>query len=264
MNSTATSHAERSVEVVGLNLRLLEGGTGDPLLVVHHDTGNPGWTALHDALTGSFTVRVPDLPGYGGSDRADWARHARDLAITLQLLLDRLDIDRTALVGLGFGGWIAAEMATMSQRRFSSLVLVGAMGIRPPQGDEIMDQMMSSIDSYIQDGFSNRDKAGEVYGAEPSRELRAAWDQAREMTARVAWKPYMFSHQLPHLLAGVETPTLVVWGSDDRIVPLSCGRRFAEIMPNARLEVVEGAGHWIDMEQPQELAGLIAAHTGSR
>ncbi len=254
--STVGVGQERSVQVVGLNVRLWEGGTGEPLLVVHHDIGNHGWLPFYETLAERFRVIVPELPGYGRSDRPAWARHPRDLAIILQLLLDRLGIDQAVLVGLGFGGWIAAEMATMSQRRFRRLVLVGAMGIRPSEG-EILDQMMVSLADYVQHGFADRETFVRLFGEQVEREQDLAWDYAREMTARIAWKPYMFSHQLPHLLGSVEVPTLIVWGRENRIVPLACCEAFARALPNARLEIVDGAGLWVDMEQPETLATAI-------
>jgi pimeloyl-ACP methyl ester carboxylesterase len=77
------------------------------------------------------------------------------------------------------------------------------------------------------------------------------------MSFRIAWKPYMYSQTLPHLLGGVQTPTLVVWGAQDRIVPRSSGERYARSLPHARLEIVEDAGHCVAMERPDELGRLI-------
>ena len=57
--------------------------------------------------------------------------------------------------------------------------------------------------------------------------------------------------------AGVATPALIVWGRDDRVVPLECGERYQKALPHARLEIVEGAGHFVDMEQPERLAELV-------
>ena len=67
----------------------------------------------------------------------------------------------------------------------------------------------------------------------------------------------MYNASLPHLLGGVVTPALVVWGRDDRIVPLECGERYAKALPRARLEIVDGAGHFVEMEKPNELARLV-------
>jgi pimeloyl-ACP methyl ester carboxylesterase len=257
---TTTTGTEQSVQVAGLSVRYWEGGTGEPLLVVHHDIGNDGWVDFYHQLAGRYRVLAPELPGYGRSDRPAWARHPRDLAMLLQLYLDKLGIDSAVLVGLGFGGWIAAEMAVMSQRRFRRLVLVGAMGIKPAEG-EILDQMMIDFHEYAEAGCASHEAFTRIWGEEISREQRMVWDYAREMTARIAWKPYMFSHQLPHLLGGVEIPTLVVWGRENKVVPLVCGEAYARALPNARLVIVDDAGLWVEREQPATLARLIEEHT---
>ena len=163
-----------------------------------------------------------------------------------------------SLVGLGFGGWIAAEMATMAPSAFRRLVLVGPMGIKPERGD-IADQALLSYIDYVRLGFADQRAFERIFGAEPVTPTLEQWDLNREMTFRIAWKPYMYNPTLPHLLGGVATPALVVWGRDDRIVPLECGERFAKALPHARLEIVERAGHFVDMEQPDELARLVAA-----
>jgi pimeloyl-ACP methyl ester carboxylesterase len=260
--TTASTGQQQSVQVAGLNVQYWEGGTGEPLVVIHHDIGSRGWEPLHEALAGRNRVLVPELPGYGKSDRPAWARHPRDLAMLVGLFLDKLNVERATLVGLGFGGWLAAEMAVMNQRRFSRLVLVNAVGIKPSEG-EIMDQMMIDLHEYVEAGCASRESFISLFGEEVDRDVRLLWDYAREMTARITWKPYMFSHQLPHLLGGVETPTLVVWGRENRIVPRVCGEAYARALPNAKLEIVDGAGMWVDLEQPSKLAELIQAQAAS-
>ena len=68
----------------------------------------------------------------------------------------------------------------------------------------------------------------------------------------------MFNQALPHLLGRVDTPTLVVRGNDDKVVPESCAQRYAEILPNSRIEVLEDCGHCADVEQSTELAKLVS------
>ena len=111
----------------------------------------------------------------------------------------------------------------------------------------------------------HRDEASfeATYGEEPHEDVIRVWDFNREMTARLNWKPWMFSRQLPHLLGGVKTPTLVVWGDSDHIVPVDTGKQYVELLPNARLETVAQAGHHVDVEQPEALAGLIAGFAKS-
>ena len=106
-------------------------------------------------------------------------------------------------------------------------------------------------------GFADQAAFDRIFGAEPSTSTLEQWDLNREMSFRIAWKPYMYNSTLPHLLGGVTTPALVVWGREDRIVPLECGERYAKSLPRARLELVDGAGHLVDMEKPDALASLV-------
>ena len=237
------------------------GGDGPPALVLHHDIGAaPARPAFYDALARHFTVFAPAHPGYDGSPRPDWMRSVRDVAVVYQGLLAQQAATRepgtVTLIGLGFGGWIAAEMATMAPRASRRLVLVGAMGLKPERG-EIADQALLSYIDYVRRGFADQAAFDRVFGAEPPTSRLEQWDLNREMTFRIAWKPYMYSPTLPHLLGAVTTPALVVWGAADEIVPRECGERYAKSLAHARLEIVERAGHFVDMEKPDELARLV-------
>jgi pimeloyl-ACP methyl ester carboxylesterase len=260
--TTTSTFTDQFVVVAGERLRLLRGGTGDPLLVLSHDIGNPGWLPFHQRLAERFDVLAPSHPGYDQSSRPDWLRSVRDVAAVYQWLLADLGLSRVTLVGLGFGGWIAAEMASLAPTAFKALVLVGAMGIKPSEG-EILDQSLVNYIDYARASFHDPRAFEAVYGAEPTTDQLETWDVNREMTFRIAWKPYLYSQTLPHLLGGVRAPALVVWGADDRIVPLSCGQQYARALPNARLDVVEGCGHCVEMERPAELAGLIERFVAS-
>ena len=79
------------------------------------------------------------------------------------------------------------------------------------------------------------------------------------MTARLSWKPWMFNRQLLPLLPEVHTPTLLVWGEHDRVIPIDCANQYKEALPNATLEIAKGAGHLVELEQPDALAESIAA-----
>src|SRR5262249_36527371 len=147
-----------------------------------------------------------------------------------------------SIVGLGFGGWVAAEMASQAPRTFKKLVLVGAMGLKPERG-AIADQALVSYIDYVRLGFRDQSAFDRLLGAGPETSRFEPWALNRGMSSRMAWKPYMYTPPLPHLLGGIATPALVVWGRDDRIVPLECGERYAKALPRARLEVVDGAGH---------------------
>ena len=255
--ATGTRWTETALELAGTKLHLARAGSGRPVLVLHHDIGSPQRLDFYDELADRFDVLVPHHPGYGKSERPQWLRSVRDVAVIYQSLLAELSVERPSLLGLGVGGWIAAEMATMAPRDFHRVVLVGAMGLKPSDGD-ILDQAIVSYLDYARAGFHDQAAFAKVYG-DVSTDQLVEWDLCREMCFRIAWKPYMYSQTLPHLLAGVRSPALVVWGDDDKVVPRSAGERYAALLPKARFEIVRDAGHCVEMEQPAELVGLVSS-----
>lgn len=254
--------------VAGLGMREFTGGSGDPLVMLHHSFGNPGWMPVHEALAGHYTVHALDLPGYGGpegSERPDWARHPRDLALIVGQWLRAKDLGPVELVGCGFGGWVAAELATMAPELLQRLILVGAAGLLPEQG-RIYDQFLVSHSAYVEAAFSRTEAFEAIFqsnGDDPDEHplgdnTLVVWDMNREMTTRVGWKPYMYNRRLRPLLGGVTVPAVVVWGDSDAVVPLECAHAYVEALPDARLEIVPDCGHAVDLEAPEALAALIA------
>lgn len=247
-------------EAAGITVALRRGGTGAPLLVIHGELGVPGWLDSFALLAEHYDVIVPCLPGYGQSTRPDWIMGVHDLAAWVTWLARDLDV-RTPLnvVGCSLGGWIAAEIATVAPQFVSKLVLVGAMGIKPENG-EIFDYFLDSGMAGLRHAFHRPDDSPEFiryWGKEWSPEEADLVEQHREMTCRVAWKPYMHSLTLRHLLRGVRTPTLLVWGGDDAITPLSCGEIYERAIPHARLVTIPNCGHMPEMEKPAEFAKLV-------
>jgi pimeloyl-ACP methyl ester carboxylesterase len=248
--------ADKTIEIAGTKIHVKRGGKGPPVLVLHRDIGMVEGSPFHDDLAKSADVIVPHHTGWGRSPRAEWLRSVRDVAVMHRGLLAEFGIEKATLVGLGFGGWIAAEMASMAPGDVAKLVLVGPMGIKPPEGD-IFDQAIVSYIDYARAGFDDQKAFDKIYGAEPSTDQLEAWDIAREMCFRIAWKPYMYSQTLPHLLASVKVPALIVWGDKDKIVPISTAKGYLAALPNATLEVIKDCGHCVDLEQPERLASLV-------
>lgn len=247
-----------TVTAAGVELHLRRGGKGPPILLLHRDIGTLDNLPFYDALAQHHEVFIPDHPGYGKSPRPDWVANARDIAVIHRALLGSLGLRDATLVGLGFGGWIAAEMASFAPVDTARLVLVGAMGVKPPTG-EILDQALVSYIEYVRAGFHDAEGFDRVFGARPSSEQLVAWDFCREMSFRVAWKPYMYNDSLPHLLAGIQARALVVHGAQDQIVPASASDVYAARLPNARRETLANAGHLAEHDQPAALASLIAS-----
>jgi pimeloyl-ACP methyl ester carboxylesterase len=262
MATTTLERREVNLAVGSLEVHLKEKGTGPPTVVLHHSTG-PIWTPFYDQLAGAVTVIAPDLPGYGRSRRHDLLRSPRDLAVLTLQAIDLLDRGPVHLIGLGLGGWVAAEMATMNRQLLASLTLVGAAGIKPDEGD-IYDPMMESYLDYMRRGFSSPERCAEIVGAEPDPEMVKLWDFSREMTARITWRPWMWSPSLPVAVAGIRLPALIVWGERDAVVPLECARRYHQLIAGSQLDIVPGVGHIVDLESPEELAERFLRFTAIR
>ncbi|MYD42806.1 MAG: alpha/beta hydrolase [Gammaproteobacteria bacterium] len=241
------------------NISCLMGGSGPTLVCLHHSWGNPGALDLHRELTSSFRVIIPDMPGWGGSDRPLWARTVRDIAILVNHFACTFAPSGYHLVGFGFGGYVAAEIACMSEHSVDSLVLIGAAGLQPEKS-EILDQMMYSHRQYIEESFRDRDSYLNHIGEEPSQDMRDLWDHSREMTARVSWKPYMFNRRLGELLKNVELPSALIWGEHDKIIPMEVAEQYHAALKNSAIHVVKNAGHLVELEAPEELAALISNH----
>jgi pimeloyl-ACP methyl ester carboxylesterase len=261
-SSTSTiDWTTRSVSVCGGSVSVLSGGHGAPLLVLPRDNGHPPNHDFLDLLAARSTVYYPWLPGFHASnpEEWEWLTNFRDLAIVTRQLLVALGVDRVNVVGLGFGGWLAAEMATMGHDLFATMTLVAPMGIQP-RHDYILDQFLISTESYARAAFANDEAFEAIYGAEPDFDQLESWETDREMTSRVTWKPYMYNPTLARLLAAAPTPTLIVWGSADRVVPPECAELYRSALPNAKLQLFPNAGHALDLEQPAALAASVAAH----
>jgi len=261
--TTSTAVREERVEVAGCPITVRVAGRGDPLVLLPRENIDPAGLPFAERLAERFTVYTPILPGYHGSavECWSWLDNVRDLAITQRQWIDALDLDRVTLVGLGFGGWVAAEMASMSNRQLHRLVLVGAMGIQPRHG-EIYDQFLVSTELYARRAFHHKENFERLFTEAPQFEQLEAWETDREMSSRLAWKPYMYNRSLHRLLASCRVPSLVVWGAEDQVVPVECAALYAGALGDAPTRVIESCGHAVEAEEPQRLADAIIQFAG--
>jgi pimeloyl-ACP methyl ester carboxylesterase len=93
-----------------------------------------------------------------------------------------------------------------------------------------------------------------------SDELLAAYIAAMAATAKVSWNPYLHDPRLEGLLGRIDSPTLLAWGGDDRLIPPAYGERLAELIEGSRLEIVPDCGHMVWFERPRELLELALGH----
>ena len=248
-----------TISVCGGEISYLRQGSGAPLLVLPRDNGHAPDTTFIDRLSEQFTVYYPWYPGFHGGRHEEWTwlQNVRDLAVVTGQFSAALGLARTSVLGLGFGGWVAAELATMNPALIERLVLVAPMGIQPTKAF-ICDQFVISCEAYARTAFANQAAFEAIYTPEPGFEQLESWESDREMASRLAWKPYMYNPTLPRLLGGVTARALIVWGDADRVVPAECGDKYTAALQNNTFMRVPNAGHAIDLEQPGTLASAVA------
>ncbi|HJU29599.1 MAG TPA: alpha/beta hydrolase [Candidatus Binataceae bacterium] len=255
---------EETVRVGETELHLLKAGSGKPLLVLHGELGNPGWQNWHSELAKKRTLWLPLHPGFGRTPQADWIMEVRDLATFYARFVREQNLAPAEVIGFSLGGYIAAEMAIGDARLFSRMVLVGAAGVRPPQG-EIMDLFAVTARTYLNNNVLDRNtpEFATLFGGEQTPEQFEAWEDARAETARIAWKPYMFSLNMPQRLENiVGLPTLIIWGKQDPVVPLSAGELYHKRIAGSKLVTLDRCGHMPEIEKSADFVNEVLGFLG--
>ena len=250
----AKAFTEEMVDVGGTKIQVIKGGSGEPLVLLHGAGGNSGWLNYVQALSDKFTVYMPNHPGYGKSDRPEWLETMADLASFYTWFLEEQGLEGTRAIGFSMGGWLASEIAANCRHAFSKLMLVDAAGIQPKRG-EIADIFIISPAQVTELLFHDPKQAPEyesIYGGEPTPEQADIAERNREMAVRLCWKPYMYDPRLPGLLSRVSIPTRIVWGANDRLIPLECGQMFNQAIPDSDLVVISDCGHVPQVEKTEE------------
>lgn len=254
-----------SIVVNGLRLEMTERGAGRPLLFLHAENGiAPAMQAI-DALAKGARVIAPTHPGFGRSEVARGMNTVDDLSYFYLDLLEQLDLRDVAVVGVSFGAWIAAEIAVKSTARLSRLVMANAVGIRVSDREtrDIADIFALTDKEYLETVYCDPNVGRRDYKSLPEGEALAA-ARAREATARYAWNPFFHNPKLKSRLHRVRVPTVFLWGTHDRMVSEAYGRAYAGLIPGARFETIEKAGHFPHQEQPLAFAEKALAFVGAK
>src|ERR1700733_6209306 len=252
--------SEETINVAGAQLAIVKGGSGKPLLIFHDELGYPGWMTWNETIAHDRTLFIPLQPGYGKTPKLDWIMNFRDLAGFYSQVVRELKLDPVDVVGYSAGGFIAAEMVAADPRIFSKMILVAPMGIKPAAG-EIMDIFPITMRTHLRATVA--DPAGtpeflKLYGGGMTPGQFEAFEEAPAGPGRMGWEPYMHNPALPHLLRGTKTPTLLVWGTSDGVVPRGCIDAYKQAIPGAQVATIEKVGHRPEIENSTEFVKIVS------
>ena len=249
-----------TLSVGGVDLEVLRRGTGRPLVLLHGLAPVDPAAPVLDLLAPHAEVIAPTHPGFGHSPRPDDFDTVYDLVRLYLEVLDQLPHDRVALMGLSFGGWLAAEIAATRPHRVEKLLLVDAVGIKVSDREtpDILDVFNTSPSEVQRRSWHDPAKWSPDCDA-MSDEALVAHARNRDALCLYAWHPYMHNPQLKRWLPRIGVPTLVLWGASDGIVKPAYGRAYGALIPGARFELIEAAGHHPEIEQPSAFVAPVVA-----
>ncbi len=245
-SETAASFTEGFVEADGFRIRYLEAGQGTPLIHLH-GAGGPRLTSGHDLLSKHYRVIAFEMPGFGRSPENTRTQTMAKLAATMAAAVSNLRIEQFNLLGTSFGGKVALWLAVQQPERVLGLVLEAPAAIRPA-GTE---PPSGSPEEMARRLYAHPDRLGPLPAPDPAIQAKT-----RALVSRLRGPDR--DAALEAQMRGLATPTLVLFGTLDRVIPPEMGRCYKALMPNCHLVFVYDAGHAISTERAEAFAEVAA------
>lgn len=240
-----TAFSEGYVEADGFRIRYMEGGRGTPLVHLH-GAGGLRLTPAHDLLRRHFRVVAFEMPGFGQSPENHRTASMPELASTMAQAIKRLDLDTFNLMGTSFGGKTALWLALQEPESVLALVLeapaaIRQAGARSPSGSpEEIRRLL----------YAHPERLGSVPLPDP-----AVWAKTQPLVQRLRGPDR--DADLEDRLQELPTPTLVLFGTLDRVIAPEMGRVYRELLPSCHLVFVYDAAHAISTDRPEAFAEVV-------
>ena len=247
MPGTETKHKVRDV-----NVRMLRGGSGPPVVFLHGANGLPVWLPFFELIAAKCELMVPEHPGFGTSDNPPWLRNIGDLAMYYLDFLDGLP-EKVHLIGLSLGGWTAAEVAVRNCAKIASLTLLDPAGLRV-KGHPSGDNFIWGPEEAVRNLYYDQKIAEQILAMPISDEQADIMLTNRFTAAKLGWEPRWYNPSLERWLHRISVPALVMWGENDKLFPSAYAKRWGELIPNAKVEVIPQCGHVPSTEKPDVTA----------
>jgi pimeloyl-ACP methyl ester carboxylesterase len=257
----------RQVRISGVDLEVWESGKSDKartVLLLHPGDGFDPAAPHVAALASQFRVIAPSHPGFGRSSRPKSISTVDDLSYLYLDFIEAQGLDQIVVLGLSFGGWIAAEIAVKSTARIAGLCLVDTLGAKfaDPMTREIFD--LFSVPHYEQARhLYHAPLLQQQTYAHLDDETATRMARNHESFALFGWAPTLHNPKLAGRLHRIKVPTHLIWGAQDRVVPTEYGRKWAQAIPGAAMEVIENAGHYPQVEQADHFVTAVSRFVNS-
>ncbi len=258
---------EKWVAAADTRVRYYQAGSGPPVILLH-GLGEAAviWYANVESLARGHTVYAPDLPGHGASDEPPWEYSLENSVYFLEAFMDALGLERASLVGNSMGGLVALALALERPQRVRRLVLEDAAGLgreiagflrfmsMPILGELLVSNRPNATQWVLRQVFHNKAHVTErlvsLIHKERSRpgNTAAMLKMLRVGVSPLGVRPAI---NLTTRLKELQVPTIVFWGREDRVFPLTHGKRAARLIPEGKLRVFEQCGHWPHLEVSQ-------------
>ncbi len=244
----------------GATIRYRRAGAGRPLLFLDSEESHGESGPFLDALAENFDVIAPDHPGFGASDTPDWFKGVGDIVYFYLDFMRALDLKGVHLAGASLGGWIAAEIAVRDSSSLASVHLLAPMGARL-KGTPFGEIFMWTPEENLRNRFHDEALVGRLLARLRARthEEATAYLRDRYATARLGWHPRLYNPELQRWLHRVDKPLQLLWGDEDKVVPLALANVWREAIPGARLSTFERCGHLPHVERATDVAGMITS-----
>jgi pimeloyl-ACP methyl ester carboxylesterase len=261
---------QRWVPLPGGPINVIERGEGPPLVLVHGHTGRwANWLANIPSLSREHRVIAMDLPGFGHSPMPRESITIENYGRTLDALMDRLDVDAASVVGNSMGGFAATELAIKFPQRVERLTLVSAAGLATKYlglSTEFAVNAYAGVPEARAETLVRRPRLRrrvlDVVVRYPERlsgpmcfELMRGSGKPAAPDATDAIMNYDYRDRV----SDIACPTLIVWGRNDRVVPVSSAEEYHRLIDGSRVDVFDDTGHMAMLERPARFNAALEA-----
>jgi pimeloyl-ACP methyl ester carboxylesterase len=250
----------------GIRCRVLEGGSGAPLVFFHGAGGLLRDNPFLDSLAQRHCVFVPEWPGYGESTGDELLEDMLDFTLHGWDVVDALGLGRPNIIGHSMGGMIAAEMACVAPRDVGKLVLVAPAGLWmdahpiPDIFAMLPFQIAEALFADPQMGQALLTGGADLSDIEALREYYIASQRRLAMAGKILFP--IPNRRLSKRLYRLTAETLLVWGASDKLIIPAYAKHWQKLVPTARVEMIEGAGHMVPYEQPEAFVQAVQKFLG--